>query len=578
MGNITSEEFKQGALTASQVTREQLHTAFKREAKEALTNIELISISHFLFGKIVGLNERISYNELLEKLDLKVLSTDDRGNMLYKFLKIVSSSPCFSNTIDLGDKSFSLYDVLILVSILNGKGLRRLGLSDEYLIHLIFIVLVSSSSSSFRPGGITQEGDNETNDKVDFIVENNRIKWGLLPIMQSFDKLENSGVSRSNLHDFLNILLPLSVHQYNSESFTLNYTTQIHAIISTIFLTSSNTDDTIRFETFYARYRNNYPHLFDPVKKILYPLLYDSMGSSSDHLIDHNRDKGKRNIELNHKILNIPLLSQLSTILDVDSLNIAVNSKPLYQGSRDGYSINSIQSHTLNYRASTLLLISGKTVSEERHHGSAFFTKFPKFHPVMNSGLKSKEKMKFQIAVFLTDQWRITNTKTFGSKDFKIVQLSPFQLVLDSSSTLKDDYAYFSNIGCGLGFGSQPPVKSKDIKNNSLRFNLGGVSLTIDNSLEMGNFRVEDMSTQSSTYATSCVDKQLFSDIWFKINEIEIYGLGNVQSLKDQKLAMEWEEREAERRRGIGNKDYQEGKALLELAGLVGGAHSGGSM
>lgn len=571
MGNIASGETPLEKLVTSQVARDQLHTAFRREAKEALSNIELISISRSLFGKIVGLNERISYANLLEKLKLQILLTDDRGDLLYCFLKTISNAPCFSNSFDIEDKSFSLYDILILVSVLNSKGLKKFGLNDEYLVHLIFVVLVSSSPPN-------EHSRNHTESEVDLIIDDNKIKWSLLPIVQSFDKLENTGMTRAKLHDFLNILLPLSVHPYNSNSFTLNYTPQIDSILSTIFLSSSTPEDTISFEAFYSNYKNYYPYLFNPLRKLLHPLLYDGTETSSVDSVAHPQGEQSTSIDLNHKILNFQLLSQLSTILDVDNLNIAVNSRPLYQGSRDGYSINSIQSHTLNYRASTLLLISGRIIGEDRHFGNTFFSKFPKFHPVLNSDLKLREKQKFQITVFLTEQWRITNTRTFGSKGFKIVQLSPFQLVLDSDTTLREDYAYFSNIGCGLGFGSKPPVKSKDLKDHSLKFNLGGVSLTIDNSLEKGNFRIEDMSTQSSTYATSNVDKQLFNDVWFKINDIEIYGLGNLQSLKDQKLAMEWEEREAERRRGLGNKDYNEGKALLELAGIIGGAHSGGSM
>ncbi|KAG0690538.1 pre-rRNA-processing protein esf1 [Pichia californica] len=430
----------------------------------------------------------------------------------------------------------------------------------------------------------------EEEEEVDLIVDNNKIKWDLLPIVQSFDRLDNQHLSCEKLRNFLNILLPLSVHSINSKSFKFNYNTQINSIIFTLFLNEENSsnidevDESITLNVFISKYHNYFPNLFDPLKKIFLPLLYEE---------EDNKEKKKKgeDTEINYKILNLPLLSQLSTIINIENLDMNINCKPLYQGSKDGYSINSIQSHTFNYKANTLLLVSGKTINYEKINNNSFFSKFPKFHPILKSNIKIKEKTKIQICIILTEPWKITNTKNFGCKGFKIIQLNPFQVIFDcNNKNLKEEYAYFSNNGSGLGFGSKPPIKSKDIKNNSLKFDIGGVSITIDNSLNICNFRVEDMSYQNSTYISSKNndynnynnnndnnDNELFNDFWFKINEIEIYGLGNWENLKDQKLAFEWEEREAERRRGL-NKDYQEGRALLELAGIIGGGQSGGSM
>lgn len=563
MGNTHSTAADTHPLETASSSRAKLHTAFTQEAKKTLSNVDLIALSTALFGKIAKLNDTLPYSQLLAKLHLDPILADERANLLYILLKKLAHWPCLSTAVvhdnNDGDHVFSLSELITLVAIFNNKAFQRIGLQDEYFIHLIFILLINIQNNN---------DNNNDNNTIDLIFANNKIKWNLLPIVQSFDQLEDPPISKSCLEIFLKIILPLSVHHLNSNSFNLNYNTQIKAIISTLFLSNDQTDihkEFLPFDTFQSNYNHYCPHLFHPLQKLFSPLLSESK---------------QYNIEMNYKILNLPLLSQLGTILDIDNLNMTINSKPLYQGSKDGYSINSIQSHTLNYRASTLLLISGKIIDSNDHFNNTFFSKFPKFHPLLNSHTHFKKKEKFQIAVFITDPWRITNTKTFGSKGFQIIQLSPFQIVLNSNNSIKHDFAYFSNIGLGLGFGSKPPTKSKDIKNHNINFTTGGVSLTIDNSLEMGNFRIEDMSLQSSTYITNnhVLNKELFNDIWFKINEIEIFGFGNLQSLKDQKLAMEWEERESEKRRGLGNKEYHEGRALLELAGIIGGGQSGGSM
>jgi hypothetical protein len=579
MGNTVSGEKNNRDLVTTRISRHHLKALFRKEAKDSMSNIELISISHFLFGNIKGLSETITYESLLLKLNLHQLYETERGAILYKILKNLSNWPCL-NEFDNEEKpnEFTLYDILIIVYILNCNGFEKLGFNYyDYYVKLIFILI-----SSQDPDEKSEKNFDDNDTQIDLISHGDKIKWDLLPLVQSFDRIEYNGITKSKLEIFLNILLPLSIFELNSNSFELDYSTQIHSIISTLYL--SSTEETLGLSTFIANFKNYTPYLFKPLNELLKPVILDQHVKGIDKETNVENEEGngiiEQKLELNHKILNFQLLSQLSTIFDISGLNINVNSKPLYQGSKHGYSINSIQSRTLNYNASTILLISGKTINKDRGQNKAFFKKFPKFHPVVISNVEIKERQKFQIAVLMTNPWRITNTKNFGSKEFKIIQLSPYQLVLNANNSIPENYAYFSNIGLGLGFGSKPPSKFKDIKNNNINFNIGGTSLTIDNSLETGNFRIEDMSKLNSTYRLDSIfnNDSLYNDIWFKISEIEIYGLGDVQILEDQKRAMEWEEREAERRRGIGNKDYNEGRALLELAGIIGGSCSGGSI
>lgn len=579
MGNsISASDDNKDRLVTSKITRLKLQEYLKREARENVPNIELINVSQFLFGKINKLNETIKFNEILEKLELEDKLNKDLQKFLYILLKQIANWPNLASPIYLNaekdDEFFSLSEVITLIYLIYHDGFQKLGLHHNYLSKMIFVLLSSELPQTYPilKNNSVLEIENQ---EVDIITCNEKIKWNLMPVVQSFDEIEESRNIQSNLRKLLMILLPLSVYSLNRKSFELNYNQQIESIMNTIFISNNFEGNSVNHEIFSSNIENFTPKVLDILKKLFHPMVYKGLNGN-------NVCQDKDDLKINYKILNLQLLAQLTTCLDISELNLDINSKPLYQGSKEGYSINSIQSHTLNYKATSILLISGKTIESEKAISRTFFKKYPKFHPMLKSEMKIKEKSKFQVAVIIPTQWRVSNFKNFGTKEFKIIQLSPFQIIYDASKSIRTEFAYFSNLGCGLGFGLKPPIKSKDIKDNSVKFdNIGGVSLVIDNSLEVGNFRVEDMSIQSSVYCTSnknIQNQNLFNDIWFKINEIEIYGLGNLQSLEDQKKALEWEEREAERRRGINTNDYKESRALLELAGIIGGHQSGGSV
>ena len=595
MGNTGSTEDSGAKLTTTKVSQRQVAHYFRKHAKESLSNVELITLSNVLFGSIKGLDERVPFTTLLQKLGLGAIAKDGdlRGALMHDILRKVANWPFINSKIDANADAdtqmdtnketemtrddFTLQEVIVLVYLLHNNGFEKLGLGSDYMVKLVFNIVSAGSETQKKEGsnGDGEDGDTDIEKDVDLIIEGKKVRWELLPVVQSFDNDQNDDMSKSQLKVLLELLLPLSMVSYNPGAFDEklnNYNTQISSITRTLYMGTSH-GEKINSTAFVRNYHSFTPYLLAPLKRMFDPIVVGE------------QDENHKNLELNHKILTLPVLAQLSTILDIEHLNLPLtsNSSPLYQGSRDGYSINSIQSHTLNYRAHTLLLISGRTISNPCE-SSNFFAKFPKFHPVQESSECVLEKCKFQMAVVLSTPWRITNTKTFGESDFKLVQLSPYQATFEGSEGRPNDYAYFSNMGLGLGFGSKPPMKSKDIKNNHVKFHLGGVSLTLDSSLEKGNFRVEDLSRHDSTYGVSNAgngsvnaDAELYRDQWFKINELEIYGLGDADSLAEQRRAHEWEEREAERRRGL-NSDYAESRALLELAGLVGGASSGGSM
>jgi hypothetical protein len=64
-----------------------------------------------------------------------------------------------------------------------------------------------------------------------------------------------------------------------------------------------------------------------------------------------------------------------------------------------------------------------------------------------------------------------------------------------------------------------------------------------------------------------------------EIAEVEVWGCGVEDAREEQRRAWEWERREAERRQNIRvREDLAGDRALLEMAGLIGGNRSGGSV
>ncbi|ODV62305.1 Rtc5p ASCRUDRAFT_134048 [Ascoidea rubescens DSM 1968] len=224
---------------------------------------------------------------------------------------------------------------------------------------------------------------------------------------------------------------------------------------------------------------------------------------------------------------------------------------------------------------------------------------------------------KLIYGVYIKTPWRKTNKDYFGNKDNTIFQLSSQQNIFkcnlisrdnnnnnsgygyDNTANADSKLGYFNTLGGGIGFGNEQPV----IKNNDLvKYRPGSVSLTIDSSLEFCVFR---HLNHSEVYKTGSVYKSFVDDAKseesklessteipmdipgeipiyedrFAISEMEVWGIGGEDALREQQKQWAWEENESRRRRSVNLKNLGEERAFLEMAGLVGRySSSGGSM
>lgn len=274
------------------------------------------------------------------------------------------------------------------------------------------------------------------------------------------------------------------------------------------------------------------------------------------------------------EILDLNVLSQLSFFLPGDSLFRRL--RLLYSGGDAGFSMGSFETHVFNWRAPTILLVSGNRISDPPSGGQerAFNDTLPaKRFP------DSSTSTHLVFGVYLSQPWRQTHKECFGDTDTLLFQLEPVHEVFHAS-TLNKDFVAFTKpptSHSGISFGSPHP-KPKPTAGLSPHVSLGPVSLMLDSSFEFGVF-THNYTSGGGAFHNSEIRKKDWQDR-FEVESLEVWGCGGDAEAEAQRERWKWEEREAEARRRVnmGTGDIEADRALLEMAGLIGGNRSGGSM
>lgn len=327
----------------------------------------------------------------------------------------------------------------------------------------------------------------------------------------------------------------------------------------------------VTFDQFASTIKAIMPNIFRPLQKLMEHLLY-----RGEDLVACPLDA--RNLRIRTKLMTVPFLAQLSVSLP-NKLSVS-NLQKLYVGSESGFSMRSLQARVFKWMAPTLLLVSGKSIldDEEFSKSNPRYRKFLSEYPKLKEGNPnpfnlSNNKTKVTFAIYVPDPWRVTNKEFFGGLGTTIVQLAPVQ---DVFKAVKDGTMYFNTMGGGIGVGDNQP----HIKANSKSYSAGNVSLTIDNTLEFAAFR------HAGYGGTFCPSSRLTEihkenkpfEVRFLIQHVEVWGCGGEKELEEQYKKWQWEEAEAKRRQQINLRSIGEDRALLEMAGIIGHAQSGGSI
>ncbi|KAB8290459.1 hypothetical protein EYC80_010890 [Monilinia laxa] len=335
-------------------------------------------------------------------------------------------------------------------------------------------------------------------------------------------------------------------------------------------------------------------HQFNTVIPISLPFIFNGFNPLFEHfLFSKNIDftKRKDSSESSHPLpsnsnIDQPLLPQIGEILDLNVLSQLSFFLPgeslfrrlrlLYSGGDAGFSMGSFETRVFNWRAPTILLVAGNRIEDSPTGGQErnfAETLPPKRFP------NSSKSSRVILGVYLSQPWRQTHKECFGDTDTLLFQLEPVHEVFHAS-LINKDYVAFSKPPSAhpcLSFGCPHP-KAKQTAGLSSHVNLGAVSLYLDSSFEFGVF-THNYTSGGGAFHTSETRRNDFQDR-FEIESLEVWGCGGDAEAQKQKEMWAWEEREAEARRKInlGSGDIEADRALLEMAGLIGGNRSGGSM
>ena len=338
-------------------------------------------------------------------------------------------------------------------------------------------------------------------------------------------------------------------------------------------------------------------HSFNAVTGASFPYLFDGLNPLFEHfLFSRNIDLSRRKspsstataptpaasqvpdapleplLPREGEILTIDVLSQLAFFLK--GSNVFRRLRPLYLGGDAGFSIGSFEQKVLNWRAPSILLVVGTRLPPSPRNASerSFADKLPPKR--MPDGVSGNKDSRVVFGAYLDVPWKQTHKEAIGNEQTLLFQLEPVHEVF-RASTLSRDYAILSK--SGIAFGNPPP-RAKSLSGLSSHFSLGPVSLMLDDSLEFGVFTHD--STGGGSFHPSHTRKSDWQDR-FEIESLEVWGCGGDEEAEKQRAAWAFEEREAEARRTLKlGKDKDADRALLEMAGLIGGhgTDSGGSM
>lgn len=554
MGQRTSQATLQSSTHFT--SNSDILKSFNDRALKQFTVTELVSFKNKL-GK--DLNERLTNEELTKWLSVpqdEILLRE----LLYNFVQVLGNFPLMKNSYE----NVTGIGVLKAIILTNPERCKKYVKSRNYdQLKLWFIALsirktvkedpnLSSSSSSEESFDVTRilktfDGLHVNELSVPFAYMVPFISW--LLILTTYCPINNCKLENVAMFD-----------NWNS------YIKSAHTILRS--MRPMDESSCIEYEPFAHTMRSIAPHIFDPLTRVMEHLLF-----TDDELVDPLSEN--RGEIASSKLLNSALLAQISSAL---SKQLPIyHLQRLYLGRDHGFSMRSFQAKVFKWSAPTIMLLRGKRILDDEEYSvkntrfRKFLHEYPKLKPSdMDTEVEEMypAKSKIILAVYVSDPWKITNKEFFGGPHTTIVQLSPFQEVFGSS---RENALYFNTIGGGIGIGNKQPV----IKSTAKSYSPGNVSLTMDSALE---FAVLRHAGQGGVLKPGLVVGDKDFEVKMLLQDVEVWGCGGEKELEEQLKQWEWEESEAKRRQQINLRSIGEDRALLEMAGLVGQAQSGGSV
>ncbi|RPA85534.1 restriction of telomere capping protein 5 [Ascobolus immersus RN42] len=281
-------------------------------------------------------------------------------------------------------------------------------------------------------------------------------------------------------------------------------------------------------------------------------------------------------------ILTIDLLSQISFFLPPTTL--FHNVRPLYTASQHGFSLGSFETKVHKWSAPTILLIKGtRLTTATPSYAQPFLKRLPLAPlPFGSTSTDEDENTTLIFGAYIEAPWKNTLRSCFGTSSTKLFQLSPVHEVWQGNPN-SEDFVYFNRqsdltIGCAVPKSSNSHLTQY----TAPLLPVAPISLSIDSGLEFGYLHHAGHHSNAAFRQNRDSPREAGAE-WqerFEIQEIEVWGCGGDKEAEEQRKKWAWEEREAELRKriNIGKGDIEADRALLEMAGIIGGGRSGGSI
>ncbi|KAL2151521.1 hypothetical protein VTH82DRAFT_6619 [Thermothelomyces myriococcoides] len=205
---------------------------------------------------------------------------------------------------------------------------------------------------------------------------------------------------------------------------------------------------------------------------VLMPYMFDSLGTLFERfLFTGNPAPPRRTDEQHHtinmlrepinpvqetggSIMNLNVLSQIS--LFIPSSSLVRKLRLLYSGDEDGFSMGGFESKVFNWRAPTIMLVTGTRFPEEALHApsgpaSNFLSALPSRRlPPDNTNRDARGGLIY--GVYLNQPWKHTYKEPFGDEETILFQLQPVHDVF-RASTLNKNYASFTKLSAPYPIG-----------------------------------------------------------------------------------------------------------------------------
>ncbi|ODQ81584.1 hypothetical protein BABINDRAFT_58071 [Babjeviella inositovora NRRL Y-12698] len=544
--------------TSAKFTKENVLAMFDASASRQFSDLELYSIKEKLTTADLDANSRISENEFLSLLGLPTSVPEEATKLLYESARVMGSFPFLRDSMT----AEGLTLTTLFKAILFYSNRYQKVISKQYDITRLLFISLSYFNMEPHP---TLE------DKV--VSVEGKLSWSSLPVVESFDSIdmESWQIPASYLLKLITLCLTLSrVAPHESfEAYHTNFSNwklfEAHAMRLLFTMDASITPANfttkgVSYEGFANAMTNSMPNLFHPLKALFEHLLY----------VDTVTMDAKTSEET--KLINPHTLAQLATFLPPDL--VYSRMRKLYVAADSGFSMRSFESKVFKWNAPSILIVAGKRINPATSTNKrymAFEETLSRLNKPLLPWQGDSDRLIFGVVV--QQPWKMSNKNCFGDSSTLIFQLSTKQDLYEAS-LVGTNYVYFSTLGGGIGFGSPVPV----VKNNTIKYTPGNVSLTLDPSLEFGVFRHAGLGGSfhpGKALGNSGGEPAEWEDR-FAITDLEVWGCGGKKELEEQAKQWEWEEKEAKARQKINIKNLGEERAFLEMTGLVGQHNSSG--